>query len=302
MKILYLMSEWPKHAILGVSLAMAVVISLVRYLTGPELALSFFYLLPVCISAWGVGRWPGILIGFFCAFSWLVADLSMQNEFSNPYIPYINEFFRLMMFVFIAHICASMREMTEQQKKSARTDSLTGIPNRLSFLEYAGLEINKSRRNNRPISMIFLDVDNFKIVNDTWGHHEGDLLLINMAATLSHTIRTTDFAARLGGDEFGVLLWRSRASDALQVAEKIKEQLLKLAERKRWPVTFSLGLVTYESVPDNVQSMVTAADRMMYLAKEGGKNALKHRIIAHEEQDLFKRDGNVRAFSKDKAS
>jgi diguanylate cyclase (GGDEF)-like protein len=297
MKALEHISHWPKNAVIGMSLALVAVISLIRLLTGHELALSFLYLFPVCLSAWGAGRIPGILIAVLSAVAWLFADLTMLARFSKPYIPYINEFFRLLMFLFMGHITASMREMAEFQKKTARTDFLTGIPNRMSFIEYADIEINKSRRNNRPISMIYLDVDNFKHVNDTWGHHEGDLLLINVAATLTNSIRTTDFAARFGGDEFGILLWRSEAEDALLVAEKIKEQLLALAARKRWPVTFSLGLVTYETVPENVEELIVEADRLMYQAKQSGKNALKHRTVALKDVDTGGTAGNVRPLS-----
>ena len=294
MKTLEFIAGWPRNAVIGVSVALVLIITLVRLLTGHELALSFFYLIPVSVSALGAGRFAGILMALFCAFAWLAADLSMQERFSNPYIPYANEFFRLMMFIFIAHVMASMKELTEQQKKTARTDFLTGIPNRLSFIEYARLEVSKSRRESRPISLIFLDVDNFKAVNDTWGHHEGDLLLINVAATITHTIRITDFAARLGGDEFGILLWRSTSSDAFLVAEKIREQLLALARRKNWPVTYSLGLVTFDEAPESVEELVDAADRLMYQAKQGGKNALKHRTVSKEKGARVSGTGQVR--------
>lgn len=295
MKTLERISTWPKTAIIGVSVALVLIISLVRLITGHELALSFFYLIPVCLTAWGAGRLSGILISIFSVLCWLFADLTMQDRFSNPYIPYINEFFRLLMFVFIAHISSGMKEMADLQKKSARTDFLTGIPNRLSFIEYASLEINKSHRNSRPISMVYLDVDNFKTVNDTWGHHEGDLLLINVATTITNTIRVTDFAARFGGDEFGVLLWRSKASDAYLVAEKMKEQLLNLVKRKRWPVTFSMGLVTFDGVPGTVDELVDEADRLMYQAKQSGKNTLKFKTITNKENDVTGNEGNVRS-------
>ncbi len=279
MKTLEIVSSWPKNAILGMALILALLISLLRFLTGHELALSFLYLLPVSLAAWGAGRAPGMLIAVLSALSWLLADITMLHRFSNPFIPYINEFFRLLMFMFIAHICSAMKELTDIQKKTARTDFLTGIANRLSFMEYATLEIYKARRNSRPISMIYLDVDNFKAVNDTLGHHEGDLLLINVATTLTNAIRVTDFAARFGGDEFGVLLWRSKAADARQVCEKLKDQLLQMARKKRWPVTFSLGLVTFERAPASVEELVSEADRLMYQAKQSGKNTVKHRSV-----------------------
>jgi diguanylate cyclase (GGDEF)-like protein len=280
MNVLGFMNGWSKNRVLLVSAMTAGMIGVVRFLTGPELALSAFYLFPVAMAAWAGGRREGIFISFLCAFSWLLADVGMVSRFSSPYIPYINEGLRLIVFLFVAHILSSMRHMTETHRKNARTDALTGIPNRLSFMEYTAMEILKSKRcQDRPISMIFLDVDNFKTVNDTWGHREGDLLLVHVAATLTTSIRVTDFAARLGGDEFGIVLWRSDPSAAYQVAEKIKEQLLNLVKRKGWPVTFSLGLVTYETAPDQVAEMVNMADKMMYQAKKSGKNTIRHLTI-----------------------
>jgi diguanylate cyclase (GGDEF)-like protein len=280
MDVMNVMNGWSKRKVLLVCTLAVLLIGVLRYLTGPELALSVFYMLPVTLAAWAGGKREGIFIACISALSWLMADLQMVSRFSNPYIPFVNELCRLAVFLFVAHILSSMRHMTETHRKNARTDALTGIPNRLAFMEYAAMEILKSKRcQERPISMIFLDVDNFKTVNDTWGHREGDLLLVHVAATLTTSIRMTDFAARLGGDEFGIVLWRSDPSAAYQVAEKIKEQLLNLVKRKGWPVTFSLGLVTYETAPDQVAEMVNMADKMMYQAKKSGKNTIRHLTI-----------------------
>lgn len=283
-KLLYVPGSVAKGMLLAGCVVIAVLIGLIRYITGPELALSLFYLIPVTVAAWHAGRTAGILIACFCALSWLVADLSIQDRFSSPLIPLINELFRLLVFLFVAYLMATMKEAMETHKKTARTDSLTGIPNRLSFLEYTEIEINKSRRNKRPISLIFLDVDNFKTVNDTRGHQEGDVLLSNVAATLTRVIRATDFAARMGGDEFVVLLWRSKNETAFQVAGKIREQLLKMVEQKAWPVTFSLGLITYERVPESVHAMLHEADNLMYQAKQQGKNTIVQKIAENGEE------------------
>ncbi|MBU1171400.1 MAG: diguanylate cyclase [Proteobacteria bacterium] len=283
MKCFEFLGPVSQKGILTGCVVMAVLIGILRYATGPELSLSLFYLFPVSLAAWKSGKVPGILIACFCALTWLVADLGMQDRFSSPMIPLINELLRLMVFLFVALQVSTMKMVMDAHKKTARTDSLTGIPNRLSFLEYSEFEINKSRRDKRPISLIFLDVDNFKAVNDTKGHHEGDILLSNVAATLSQVIRVTDFAARLGGDEFAVLLWRSGAEDSYQVAMKIKEQLLKLVKRKHWPVTFSLGLVTYEAIPASVHEMVDEADKLMYQAKQKGKNTIVFRTVKNGE-------------------
>lgn len=276
----------PRNILLAGCVVLSVFISLARYMIGPEVSLSLFYLVPVSIAAWFAGRTAGILMALLSALAWLAADISMIGLFSHPLIPIVNECLRLMIFLFVVQLMHGMKLMMDTHKKSARTDTLTGIPNRFSFMEYAELEINKSRRDKRPISLIFLDIDNFKTVNDTWGHREGDILLSAVAATLTQMIRMTDFASRLGGDEFAILLWRSESEDAYQVARKINEQLLKLVERKKWPVTFSIGLITYETVPESVHEMVEEADKLMYQAKKQGKNAIVRKVKSTGEPSL----------------
>ena len=219
-----------KSKIISGSILISLLIGLIRYLTGPELALSLFYLFPISLAAWYSGKIPGIFMAFFCAFTWLVADLSMQKHFSSPLIPWINESLRLLVFLVVSLLISYMKQVINAHKKTAHTDALTGIPNRLSFIEYGEMEINKNRRSKRSISMIFLDVDNFKAVNDTWGHREGDILLTHVATTLTHVIRATDLAARFGGDEFAILLWRSGSENSYDVARKIKKQLRLLTQ------------------------------------------------------------------------
>ena len=256
---------------------LAISIGAIRYLTGPELALSLFYLIPISLTTWKVGRGAGIFISFTSAVSWLLADLLMLHEFSNPILPFLNETFRLIVFLIITYTLFGLKTLLESQKALARTDSLTGIANRRAFFELAQIELQKARRFKHPISILYLDLDNFKNINDRFGHHTGDSLLCLVAENIKKGIRETDTIARFGGDEFVIMLSETKSS--YSVAVKIQKKLLNIVKDKKWPVTFSIGAVTFTSSPGSVYELIKKADSLMYSAKEKGKNMIQHEVI-----------------------
>jgi diguanylate cyclase (GGDEF)-like protein len=206
----------------------------------------------------------------------------MVNVFSNAIIPYLNETFRLLIFMVITFIIHKLRSALENQKELARTDPLTSVANRRAFYDLANLEINKARRYQTPISFLYLDIDNFKKVNDNFGHQIGDKLLRSVANTIENNIRAIDLIVRFGGDEFGILLAETGAESATQVVGKLKKKLLELVWTNGWPVTFSIGVTTFTSPPGSIDEMIDAADAQMYFAKQNGKNRTQYKIIAEE--------------------
>jgi len=270
--------------ILGVSFTL--MISYIKYRIGPQWALSAFYLFPIIVTTWHVGIRAGIIISFTSAISWLMADLLKVNYFSNAIVPYVNETFRLIVFLIMAYIVFNLKTVLEKQRDLAGTDPLTSALNRRSFIELADWEINKARRYHSPISFVYLDVDNFKKINDSLGHHIGDKLLRSVAMSIKNNIRAIDVTVRFGGDEFGILLAETGAKSSVQVVGKIKKMLLDLVQYNGWPVTFSIGLVTFMRPPHSIDEMINAADAQMYLAKQNGKNHTRHRIIGGERETI----------------
>jgi diguanylate cyclase (GGDEF)-like protein len=265
---------------------LVICIGVIRYHTGPELALSLFYLFPIALVSWQVGRWAGIVISIASTISWLVADLLMLSSFSNSFIPYLNETFRLIVFLIITDIIYRLKISIDNHIELSRTDHLTGIANRRAFFDLADQELNKARRYETPITVLYLDIDNFKHINDHFGHHIGDRLLRSVAQTIKNNIRAIDLIARFGGDEFGVLLSETGPESAALVAGKLKAKLMALVKRNKWPVTFSAGVVTFEIIPASVDEMIDSADSQMYLAKRNGKNRTRYKKIADDESKL----------------
>ena len=134
------------------------------------------------------------------------------------------------------------------------------------------------RRKGRPITMAYLDLDNFKAVNDERGHQAGDDLLRRVAALLQASIRPSDLAARLGGDEFAVLLPEVGAPDAAVMLERLRSLLADTLGANQPSVSSSIGGVTFVTAPGSVEEMVHQADSRMYLAKTTGKNRVQLEI------------------------
>src|SRR5215813_1002389 len=163
-------------------------------------------------------------------------------------------------------------------QRSAITDSLTGVYNTRFFHEVLGRETARADRYSTPLSLLMIDIDMFKLVNDTFGHVVGNKVLTQIAKTLEHTVRNTDFVFRCGGDEFGVVLPGTNLEGAMYVAEKILQKvetgeiLTSLGYSGR--VTVSIGLSEYHR-GSHFETLVAEADQALYMSKRGSKNCAK---------------------------
>ena len=271
--------NYRKYLLTLFCLLAATLIGVIRYLTGPEFALSLFYILPIALATWYAGKWAGVVVSLTSAISWLIADLTMLTTFSSALVPYFNETFRLTVFFIITFILAKLKSAMDNHKALARSDPLTAIPNRRAFYDLAEMELNKARRYQTPLSVLYVDIDNFKQINDRLGHHIGDALLCSAAKMMKSNLRAIDIMGRLGGDEFVILLAETGAASVALVARKVKDKLLGLMQNNNWPVTFSIGAVTFENPPDSVKQVINAADVQMYKAKRNGKNRIHYKVF-----------------------
>jgi diguanylate cyclase (GGDEF)-like protein len=163
-------------------------------------------------------------------------------------------------------------------QRSAITDSLTSVYNTRFFHEVLGRETARADRYSTPLSLLMIDIDSFKLVNDTYGHVVGNKVLTQVARTLEHTVRNTDFVFRCGGDEFGVVLPGTDLEGAMRVAQKIlqkvetSEMLTSLGYSGR--VTVSIGLSEYRR-GSHFETLVAEADQALYVSKRSSKNCAK---------------------------
>jgi len=172
---------------------------------------------------------------------------------------------------------AQLEEANRRYQELATTDPLTGLRNRRYFQDRLREECARSDRTFQPLSLIMVDLDNFKRVNDAWGHPVGDDALVHAARLISGSVRACDVACRVGGEEFGVLCPGARDEEARRVAERVRralEQMPLVVKGQEVPITGSLGVAVRE--PDGgAEDLVRQADMALYRAKAAGRNRVE---------------------------
>jgi diguanylate cyclase (GGDEF)-like protein len=174
----------------------------------------------------------------------------------------------------------NMRKAMSWTRNLALTDSLTGVANRAGLMMELEALIERRKYRESPFALIYLDIDNFKHVNDTRGHTAGDEVLARIGATLRSCVRSVDLPGRLGGDEFAVLVPECDEKEAKRVATRIFSALGKITTRQHDPIHVSVGAACFPTPPSNVNEALAVADRLMYAAKRAGKNRVVTGSIA----------------------
>jgi diguanylate cyclase (GGDEF)-like protein len=167
----------------------------------------------------------------------------------------------------------------QKVKELAIRDGLTGLYNHRHFQEMLTYTIHHADRFSTEASLLLLDVDDLKIINDTYGHQAGDAVLSSIGSTLGESLRKVDIPARYGGDEFAVILPNTSKSGSIAVAEKIRSRLKKVSlksDSREVAVTFSIGIATYPQSASGKELLVEKADRALYESKNHGKNKITH--------------------------
>jgi len=265
-------SGWRRWTFILTGTAATAVLGLFDLKTGIEVPLSMFYLIPVFAVSWFAGTGPGLFMCAGSALAYFATHHSRGEPAPALLLLAADSAARLVFYSVLALLTANLRLYLKRQVHLARTDPLTGAANARMFYEQAELELARSRRHRRPLALLYFDVDDFKEVNDSYGHQTGDMVLLEAARAAQGVIREVDLLARLGGDEFAVLLPEADEAAARKVVDKLTDKMIKLNFRVHYPVTFSFGAVSFRTAPDSVANMIYWADRMMYQAKKEGKN------------------------------
>lgn len=262
------------------SFLLLAVIAAVDYLLGYEISFSIFYLIPVGLTTWFGVKHSGIMLACVAALLWLAADKHSGHTYSHLSILYWNTAVRLSFFFIVARLLKFIKKRLREEENLADIDSLTNAYNSRAFYEKIALEIERAKRYKRPFSLAYIDLDNFKEVNDTLGHTEGDELLKNIVIVINDNIRKNDFIGRLGGDEFVVFFPETDYKALTAAIHKIRSLLNKQMKKNKSSVTFSIGAVTYKTPPLDPKIMVKFADELMYAVKKKGKNGILHKLVS----------------------
>lgn len=246
-------------------------IGAVDYLSGTELRVYPLYYGPIGLLAWYAGRVGAFGGALLSATSWLCFNMLEGMRFFHGATWAANMAVHATSFLFVGLLVATLRRALASTRELSQTDQLTLLRNSRGFYEDAVLLLSLCRRTRRPLTVAYVDLDNFKAINDTHGHQAGDALLREVAGAIRTSVRPSDLCARLGGDEFAVLLPELREQEAAVALERIRITV-NAAVGPASGVTASIGAATFLVAPNDVGTLIRRADTVMYAAKARGGN------------------------------
>lgn len=260
-------------------------IGVIDLTTGPDYGLALIYLIPIAIAGWRLGSSAAIAAAITSGVAGYIADYSLFGatyQLRSIWDGVSSLIIYLSLGIIasllrsdrdqLRNVTVRLRELLAHESESARTDALTRLPNRRGLLDHLEREIANAGRNATALAVMFLDLDNFKRVNDVAGHAAGDLMLQRVAQVLREAIRAGDLAARIGGDEFAIVLSPADASSAEDVAQRLVDRIEALqVDIPGSDFGASVGIAIFDSPPRNADDALGRADAAMYRSKTGGK-------------------------------
>lgn len=254
-------------------------IGFIDYISGTEVRVFPLYYLPVGIVAWYRGRLATMAIGALGGVAWLAANYLAGMQFGHVSVWIVNTTVQALSFAIVGLLISTLRGALLRERELSRTDPLTSLLNRRAFSEEAWRLLARCRRKKCPMTVAYVDLDDFKNVNDQHGHQAGDDLLRRVGRRLQAVVRPSDAVARLGGDEFAILLSEVSPDAAVAVVNRLRRQLVDELASEGLQVTASIGGATFLVVPEDIESMIQRADACLYAAKKMGKNRVHLEVV-----------------------
>ncbi|MDO8925299.1 MAG: GGDEF domain-containing protein [Sideroxyarcus sp.] len=257
-------------------------VSALYFLTNNEFRAIWFFVL-VLVAYTILGLSPGLLATILSLVTLAVANKYLSAPFSSNAM--ITMLFSLcagsaFLYSYTKRFAAyrqHLKEANKQLRDLASHDPLTGIRNARAFYEDSELVARQALRSEKKYSVLFMDIDHFKLINDRYGHEVGDIVLKEFASCLTRNIRETDLLGRIGGEEFLLLLPDTDMAGAKLLAEKLRqkiEELMPLIGETRIPITTSIGIAVSQTKQDSIARLKQEADQAMYQAKANGRNCV----------------------------
>jgi diguanylate cyclase (GGDEF)-like protein len=280
---------WPARLHFVFTLALLLAISVIDAGAPKEISFSVFYFVPVVWAAWFAGRGAGITVAVLASLAWGAMDMLAGLSASAPAVAIWNELVRLGLFLLVWAMLTEAHSVSADRQRLALTDPLTGVANIRVLTADIDREIERIGRFSRPFALAYLDLDRFKEINDSLGHHTGDNILCSVAAILSGQARATDTVARLGGDEFAILMPETDEAAARAALERMSAglaEVVRAAAPRVEGAGASVGIAVFTAAPRSVDQALSLADGLMYEAKRASGNSIVLRAYAEEPGDV----------------
>ena len=255
------------------------VVGVIDVLLGPNVRVLPLYLIPLAAAGWRLGSAGATTAAVLCSLAWHIALYENGARYEAS-VWTSNVLSYGFAFLLVSMLVAVLARALRDEQSQSRTDPLTGLDNRKAFVEKAGVALAVCKRYAHPVALAYIDLDNFKQVNDSRGHARGDELLRKCAAIIGRSLRTSDIAARLGGDEFVVFLPETTAESAWVPLERIRQAMESSVDFRMAGVTASIGIVADESGKFDIEGLLKRADAQMYQVKRDSKNRVGARRLA----------------------
>lgn len=283
MKFTEYFSNLPSSYHILIALLLAIVISFLNYILGAYLDLSVLYVLPILFTAYLAGAFAGLLVTALSILLYTASEvIAPLKPMAEPLSAYgkiiINVSIHIFVFVVVALALAGYRNYRMMQQTNAMMDPMTGLYNRSGFYEIAEKELKRDKRYGRPLSVASFDINNIKEVNEIHGEGMGNMLIQETARVAKNLVRKSDILARVGGDEF-MIIFSETGDSAEKAVEKLQKRLMEIVTKNNWPVSFSIGLITYHKAPDKTETLMVGADGVRNRAKSAGPNSIKHETV-----------------------
>ena len=272
-----------KIALVAACVGLTMATATLQFSLEAHLRVSLTLLPPIMLVAWYAGMGWGLGAACVVVLSWLAADLLATTPPEPSWVAYVNAGVRAGVFGLIAGLVAALRAAYRQQSLLATQDALTGLGNRHRFMAVADIERQRASRFGHALALAYLDLDDFKAVNDAFGHAQGDEVLRVAGRFLRKRLRSIDYAARLGGDEFVVLVSASGVQAVARGLMDVHQGLVDALRHAGFSVGVSAGIAVFPQAPPSVPAMLQAADRLMYQAKLQGKSQAHQAVIGEGE-------------------
>jgi diguanylate cyclase (GGDEF)-like protein len=256
----------------------------------PVVFSASLYLIPIAILSWFVSKWHGVSAAVLCTAMWLAADIFSGGQYTQPYIYYWNSITCLAAFIIFSGLFSNLRSELELAHNMEQMDTLTGIANPRGFQEAAQKEIDRCRLFDRQFTLCYIDIDNFRVINDQLGYTVGNQVLRTVAESIQENLRKSDVVARLGGDEFALIISDAGKEAAREAVNRIHRQLTSIMKANAWSLSFSIGVLICTEHPKTVNEILKIADDLMDFVKMNGKNGICYSVYKSNSEDLALND------------
>lgn len=265
----YFRSE-PRLAWMALGLLLAGLAGFVdRAWMGGTIQMDILFLAPIGLASWYAGPNAGAVVAAGSALLWAVAESGSPADTAT----------RLLIFMILPALLPIVRRERDHERESGQIDYLTRTANKRSFLAQTDAEVQRAQRYKRPLTVAALDIDQFRRINEQFGHQAADNLLRTVARTLQEKVRSSDLVGRIGHDEFALFLPETQSEAAQIVLRRLQKCLMDVTEKNEWPVTFSIGAATYLQPPESAEAILRKVNDLVAAVQESGRNGIRHEVV-----------------------